>query len=164
MGLSRRNHNMSHRLKQSESSRESLTDSNAKLSTKLLATEKEITTAVATIEHLKLQLNASRTSWANTCVEASASVPTLIQLKEKNVFTAPVREMVHNLQANGVPLEKVPLVIADVSQGLGIDVKDSIDKHSVSYIAQEGGIAADMQIAYEISKTSSKYLSFIYTL
>ena len=49
-----------------------------------------------------------------------------------------------------VPLAQVNTVIHAVAQGLGVTVKDSIDKHSAAHITLEGQVTADLQLVTEI--------------
>jgi len=79
-----------------------------------------------------------------------AGMPKAHNLKSKGVFKDTSREMVRDLVVSGVPLRNVDSVIQTVSHGVGVDLRDSIDKHSVSRIIHEGGLAAEMQLVQEI--------------
>lgn len=79
-----------------------------------------------------------------------ADMPKAHNLKSKGVFKDTSREMVRDLVVCGVPLRNIDSVIQTVSHGVGVDLRDSIDKHSVSRIVREGGLAAEMQLVQEI--------------
>jgi len=87
-----------------------------------------------------------------------------VQLKEKGIIAEASREMVRNLTSHcNVPVARINSVIQTVSQGLGIAVTDSIDKHSVSRITLEGQVASEIQLVSEIHEAGSKtsYLCII---
>ena len=55
----------------------------------------------------------------------------------------------------GVLVDKVDKTLKTVSESLGVKVNGSISARSVSCIVQEGGIAAQMQIAHTMQTTKS---------
>ncbi|KIM88216.1 hypothetical protein PILCRDRAFT_3255 [Piloderma croceum F 1598] len=81
-------------------------------------------------------------------------------LKEKGVFKEAVREMTWDLMSIcHVPVAHIDSVIHTVAKGFGIDVKDSMDKHSASCITLEGQVTLDMQLVHEIHNTGGLTIS-----
>lgn len=78
-------------------------------------------------------------------------------LKEKGVFKEAVWEMTRDLTSICcVPVAHIDSVIHTVAKGFGINVKDSMDKHSTSHITLEGQVTVDMQLVHEIHNTGGK--------
>ncbi|KZP10314.1 hypothetical protein FIBSPDRAFT_913879 [Athelia psychrophila] len=80
-------------------------------------------------------------------------------MKEKGIITDKAREMVRELAGCNVPIARVNDVVHAVSKGLGVNVADSIDKHSVSRIILEGKAASEIQLVHEIHESGNITLS-----
>ncbi|KDQ13604.1 hypothetical protein BOTBODRAFT_111111, partial [Botryobasidium botryosum FD-172 SS1] len=112
-------------------------------------------------EGLKRRNNALRMSKAcasqkqQNAVAAGASV----SLKEKGIITDDTREGVRGLLSLRIPVESVNSTIHTVARMLGSNVSDSIDRRSVSRIALEGLVAADMQSVWEVHNAEAVTLS-----
>ncbi|KDQ15795.1 hypothetical protein BOTBODRAFT_107897, partial [Botryobasidium botryosum FD-172 SS1] len=111
---------------------------------------------------LKRRNNALRMSKVRTpqkqqnAVAAGASV----LLKEGGIITEETREGIRDLLVLKVPAENVNAVIHTVAHKiLGANVSDSIDRRSVSRIALEGLLAAEMQSVYEVHAARATTLS-----
>jgi hypothetical protein len=90
---------------------------------------------------------------ANRAINYKKAVADILKahnLKSKGVFKDTSWEMVQDLVVCGVPLQNINSVIQTISHGVGVDLWDSIDKHSVSHIVHKGGLAAEMQLVQEI--------------
>ncbi|KDQ15074.1 hypothetical protein BOTBODRAFT_109214, partial [Botryobasidium botryosum FD-172 SS1] len=71
-------------------------------------------------------------------------------LKSKGVIKPEMRDMVRNLVGGGVSMNTVNGSLQTMAKGFGLDLKDSIDRRSVSRINREGGAAAKIQIVHEL--------------
>ncbi|KDQ12824.1 hypothetical protein BOTBODRAFT_176235 [Botryobasidium botryosum FD-172 SS1] len=82
-----------------------------------------------------------------------------VLLKEKGIITDDTREGVRDLLLLKIPVESVNSTIHTVARMLGSNVPDSIDRRSVSRIALEGLVAADMQSVWEVHNAEAVTLS-----
>ncbi|KDQ06229.1 hypothetical protein BOTBODRAFT_121805 [Botryobasidium botryosum FD-172 SS1] len=76
-------------------------------------------------------------------------------LKSKGVIDIKSRDMVRKLVGGGVPMAHVDETIKTVCEGFGVEMEESIDRRSVSRITREGGVAAKIQIMYELDKSKA---------
>lgn len=78
-------------------------------------------------------------------------------MKEKGgIISEASREMLRELGQCSVPVRRINDVIQAVSRGIGVEVKDKVDSHSYTRIIREGGVAAEMQVPYEINLAKSE--------
>ncbi|KDQ08130.1 hypothetical protein BOTBODRAFT_180157 [Botryobasidium botryosum FD-172 SS1] len=82
-----------------------------------------------------------------------------VSLKEKGIITNDMREGVCDLLSLKIPVESVNSTIHTVARMLGSNVPDLIDRCSVSRIALEGLVAANMQSVWEVHNAEAVTLS-----
>ncbi|KDQ05506.1 hypothetical protein BOTBODRAFT_93103, partial [Botryobasidium botryosum FD-172 SS1] len=109
----------------------------------------------------KRRNNALRMSKARAPQKQQNAVAegTRVSLKEKGIITDDTREGVRDLLSLKIPVESVNSTIHTVARMLGSNVPDSIDRRSVSRIALEGLVAADMQSVWEVHNAEAVTLS-----
>lgn len=73
-------------------------------------------------------------------------------LREHGTFSEACRDLVREMVSCGVPVDRVNDVIHTVCGAFDIDVPDSISARSVGRIVTEGGVAAQMQLGYEMGQ------------
>ncbi|KDQ21272.1 hypothetical protein BOTBODRAFT_168571 [Botryobasidium botryosum FD-172 SS1] len=114
--------------------------------------EKKLGKELERSDGLKRRNNALRMSKARAPQKQQNAVAegTRVSLKEKGIITDDTREGVRDLLSLKIPVESVNSTIHTVARMLGSNVPDSIDRRSVSRIALEGLVAADMQSVWEV--------------
>ena len=78
----------------------------------------------------------------------------IVHLQEGGVYTPQARALFRDLSTVGVAAGRVNSVIQMVAGTLGTSVPDHPSSRTVRRTIQEGGIAADMQIGYELGQIS----------
>ncbi|KAF8066031.1 hypothetical protein FPV67DRAFT_1417864 [Lyophyllum atratum] len=80
-------------------------------------------------------------------------------IKEKGSITEETRSLVRDLVAIGVPAMHIEPTVRRVATALSVHLEGDISDRSVGRICLEGGVAAQIQIADEISNASSVTIS-----
>ncbi|KAJ7588345.1 hypothetical protein C8J56DRAFT_1050416 [Mycena floridula] len=90
---------------------------------------------------------------ANTMakVKSKQQTPTVAHLKTKGAFTEKFRSLARTLVRNGCSANKVGPMMQAVGKALGISVSVAMSSWTVRRTILEGGIAAKLQLAYEVS-------------
>ena len=87
-----------------------------------------------------------------------ASKPPLVKkLLHKGVYTAQAREIARLLVKSGCAERKIGKVIKSVGRILGVDVKGNMSQRTVQRVILEGGIVADVQLGFEMSKIDCEF-------
>ena len=162
--LKNRQHNLQRKLNRSTSSHRKIREEHVKIKQALTAVEEKLTGALESNTHLRKDKDAlrKRLDRSNGSHEADILKSKTHRLKEKGgIISESSREMLRELGQCSVPVGRVNDVIQAVSRGLGVEVKDSVDKHSVARIIREGGVAAEMQAPYEIHLAQSMSWVFL---
>ncbi|KDQ09796.1 hypothetical protein BOTBODRAFT_178707 [Botryobasidium botryosum FD-172 SS1] len=81
------------------------------------------------------------------------------RLKTKGVVNPRSRDMIRRLLGSGTSMARVNETVDIVLDGMGQKKMDSIDRRSVSRINREGGVAAKIQIVYELNKAKACSIS-----
>ncbi|KAJ2914003.1 hypothetical protein MD484_g6411, partial [Candolleomyces efflorescens] len=76
------------------------------------------------------------------------------RLMRKGVYTRQARSLARYLAATGMAEEKIGKALNEVSAMLGVKLDHTMSKRTVQRCILEGGIAADLQLAYEMAKVS----------
>lgn len=80
----------------------------------------------------------------------------MFRLKRRGAYTPMARSLAHTLVQSGCSQKKVGHTIRTIAAALGVSVKECMSAHTVWRAVLEGGIAADIQLGYEISQAQSK--------
>lgn len=91
--------------------------------------------------------------------EVMRNRPSVFKLMVKGAYSRQARTLARYLVRNGMAESKVGAAIQKVGEILGIEVKGNMSKRSVHRAILEGGIAADIQLVFEIASASSEYYS-----
>ncbi|KDQ18614.1 hypothetical protein BOTBODRAFT_103772 [Botryobasidium botryosum FD-172 SS1] len=81
------------------------------------------------------------------------------RLKTKGAFDPRSRDMIRKLLGSGTSMARVNETVDIVLDGVGQKKMDTIDRRSVSRINREGGVAAKIQIVYELNKAEACSIS-----
>ncbi|KAH9894908.1 hypothetical protein C8Q73DRAFT_645769 [Cubamyces lactineus] len=82
-----------------------------------------------------------------------------INLKEKGVYTAHARQLARLLVRAGCAPDKIGAVVQRFGRVFGIPIKGKMSGRTVRRAVAEAGKASDIQLGYELSKTSSYTIS-----
>ena len=80
------------------------------------------------------------------------------QLVKKGVYTQQARALARYLVSTGTAEKKVGAAIKTVGMAFGVKIKRTMSARTVKRAGLEGGVAADIQLVYEILKSDSKCL------
>jgi hypothetical protein len=79
-----------------------------------------------------------------------------VHLKEKGgVVSFPIRSVVRQLSALGIPESNTNRVIHVVGDGLGVKIEGNISARTVGWIVDAGGLAAQVQIVDELQSAEN---------
>ena len=78
------------------------------------------------------------------------------QLVKKGVYTQQARALARYLVSTGTAEKKIGAAIKTVGMAFGVNIKRTMSARTVKRTVLEGGVAADIQLAYEIEKSDSK--------
>lgn len=84
--------------------------------------------------------------------------PRTAKLTKLGVYTPEARALARFVAKSGCAREKVGPLIRDIANFFGITVKNAMSRRSVGRAILEGGIAAEVQLGYELTNTESAYL------
>lgn len=82
-------------------------------------------------------------------------------MMHKGRYTPAARSLARLLVSTGTAEAKVGNALVEIGDALGIKVNRRMNKRSVQRFILEKGVAADIQLVYEILKSASTY-SYIY--
>lgn len=88
--------------------------------------------------------------------EKAKTHPALFNLTYKGVYTAEARSLARMMVATGTAEAKVGTALQEVARILGIKIKRKMSKRTVQRTIFESGVAADIQLAYEMARAESK--------
>jgi chromosome segregation ATPase len=90
--------------------------------------------------------------------EAKLERPPLVKkLLQKGVYTSQAHEIARLLAKSGCAEQKIGGVITSVGKFLGVDMKGNMSQHTVQRAVLEGGIAADVQLGFEMSRVDCEF-------
>jgi len=102
--------------------------------------------------------------------EKMKKLPVRFRMMGKGVYTAQARALARLMVATGTAEEKVGVVLKEIGRNLGVEVGREMSKRTVGRAVLEGGIAGDIQLAYEMvqhpelsyssDSTSHKHIEF----
>jgi hypothetical protein len=83
----------------------------------------------------------------------------VVKIRERGVYNKRIRQLARYMASTGMAEAKVGEALKEVGKVFGITVKECMSKRTVQRCILEAGVAADIQLAYEIGKASSMSLS-----
>lgn len=78
--------------------------------------------------------------------------PTIWHLTQKGMFSVQARKLVRAMADSGCARGKVGPLIVRIGDIFGIKIKKGMSRRTVSRVILEGGVAAKVQLSYEMSK------------
>ena len=81
-----------------------------------------------------------------------------VAIPNKGVYTAQARAMARYMVSAGAAEAKVGIAVKKIGRVLGVEVDQIMDKRTVARAVKELGVAADIQVAYEMTQTDSEHL------
>ena len=96
-------------------------------------------------------------------VKKAKKHPVTFCMMRKGRYTPAAHSLARLLVSTGTAEAKVGSALVEIGNALGITVDKRIDKRSVQWFILEKGVAADIQLVYEMLKSSSKF-SLIYII
>ena len=129
---------------------------------------------VARLEEIKKGLNRSRTILQKRChllqaakaalkrrmTEKQKQRPYTFKMMKKRCYTPQVRSLARVMVAAGAAEAKVGAALVEIGRTLGVDMEKQMSRRAVGRCVLELGVAADLQLVYEILKSGSEFLSF----
>jgi hypothetical protein len=91
-------------------------------------------------------------------VHKASLCPNVIKLTKHGVFTPEARALARIMVRSGCSQAKVGGVIQSMGKLLGITIKTPMSRQTVGRAILEGGVAAKIQLGYEMSRTKSETL------
>jgi hypothetical protein len=82
--------------------------------------------------------------------------PATFCMQKKGRYTPQARALARLMVTAGAAESKVGRALQDIGAALGVEVTKAVSKRSVQRFILERGVAADIQLVYEILKSSSK--------
>ena len=77
-------------------------------------------------------------------------------MMHKGRYTPAARSLAHLMVSAGAAEARVGDALVEIGNTFGVKINRSINKRSVQRFTPERGVAADLQLVYEILKTKSK--------
>lgn len=81
-----------------------------------------------------------------------------MKLTRAGFYTPEARVLMRVIAQSGCAREKVGKIMIQVAKFFGITIKNAVSRRTVSRAILEGGIAAKVQLGYEIAHANSKLL------
>lgn len=101
---------------------------------------------------------ASQVSRIADRIDTARARDKTVSLKEDGIFSLRTRDMTRGLIGQGVPVSGITNVISVVAESLGVKIKGSVSSRSAGRMTLEGGVAAKMQLAYDVNHSTSVYI------
>ncbi|THV05639.1 hypothetical protein K435DRAFT_647075 [Dendrothele bispora CBS 962.96] len=103
-------------------------------------------------------------SLTRSIVKSKSRIPNLLRLKQKGpgrggIYSKDARKLAREMVAAGCSRQKVGTLIKNVGATFGIEIKSTMSRCTVSRAVLEGGVAAKMQIGYEMLQTNACTIS-----
>ncbi|KDQ16577.1 hypothetical protein BOTBODRAFT_173079 [Botryobasidium botryosum FD-172 SS1] len=135
-----------------------------KLGRSLSDSEKHVEKLRARKDAMKKKISALRMGNARSLVQQQKAVAKAGRhcLKSKGVINPRSRDMIRRLLGIGTAMTRVDETVDIVLEGVGQQKVDSVDRRSVSRINREGGVAANVQMGYELSQSQSELIYCLY--
>ncbi|KAF8057049.1 hypothetical protein FPV67DRAFT_1677808 [Lyophyllum atratum] len=112
-----------------------------------------------TLHTVRVQKSRTVIQKENTVRKAlvrAKSAPKEVYLKEKGVLKEDFRVALRELASCNVPVKKISGVLEKALEAGGMVLKDSVSARTVSRVVKEGGVASDIQLAYEIKESKDQ--------
>ena len=122
----------------------------------LVETQRDLTSRRVILWKRCRRLEAAKRSLKKWMQERAKLRPTTFRIMHKGRYTPAARSLACLMVSNGTTETKVGNALIDIGNALGISVDKRMNKCSVQRCMLEQGVAADIQLVYEILKSGSK--------
>jgi hypothetical protein len=123
--------------------------------TKLLDECKQLRREQAKFKRKALRINTLKSSMREQARRSSLRGP-VFKLMHKGVYTRQARQLARYLSSVGTAEAKVGEAIVSVGKMIGVEVDRVMDKRTVKRAMLESGVAAEIQLGYEMVKSERK--------
>lgn len=93
-------------------------------------------------------------------IQKTRLCPRIVKLTRRGAYTPEARALARIVVKAGCSQAQVGGLIKNVGKLLGITVRNPMSRRTVSRAILEGGIAAKIQLGYEMSRTESQFIYF----
>lgn len=80
------------------------------------------------------------------------------RMTRRGIYTQQTRGLARLMVSSGMAEAKVGAALQEIGRSLGISIKHKMSKRTVQRAILEAGVAADLQLAYEMAKTDSMWI------
>ena len=77
------------------------------------------------------------------------------RMTQRGIYTRQTRALARLMVSSGMAEAKVGAALQEIGKSFGINIKHKMSKHTVQRAILEAGVAADLQLAYEMAQTDS---------
>ena len=102
------------------------------------------------------RLTAAKSALKKRMAEMRKARPATFQMMRKGRYTPEARRLARLLVSSGAAERKVGEAMQDIGSVLGVEIKKRVSARSIQRFVLEKGVAADLQVIYEIIKSASK--------
>jgi len=102
------------------------------------------------------RLTVAKSTLQKRIMEKRKTQPATFKIMQRGQYTLQARSLARLLVSSGTAERKVGQALKEIGGILGIEVTKSISARSVQHFVLEEGVAADIQLVYEIIKSASK--------
>lgn len=78
-----------------------------------------------------------------------------IRMTQRGIYTRQTRALARLMVSSGMAEAKVGAALQEIGRSFGIRIKHKMSKRTVHRAILEAGVAADLQLAYEMAQTDS---------
>ena len=103
------------------------------------------------------QLQAAKHSFKRRAKEKLKLQPVTFKMMKKQRYTPLVRALACALVSAGAAEAKIGAALQEIGKALGVDINKRISSRSIGRFMLERGVAADIQLVYEILQSQSEY-------
>ncbi|KAJ7877146.1 hypothetical protein B0H13DRAFT_1631869 [Mycena leptocephala] len=127
--------------------------------------QKKSAESKATIDAQRKQIKAQKQRLRRSirglsrAVERAKKKWSFCRLTQKGIYTAQARRLARVMADSGCARSKVGPLMVRIGEIFGIRIDRAMDRRTVGRAIEEGGVAARMQVIYELSKSSGVTIS-----
>jgi len=102
------------------------------------------------------RLTAAKSALKKRMAEMRKACPATFWMMRKGRYTPEARRLARLLVSSGAAERKVGEAMQEIGSVLGVEIKEWVSTRSIQHFVLEKGVAADLQVIYEIIKSASK--------
>ncbi|EAU83795.2 hypothetical protein CC1G_07530 [Coprinopsis cinerea okayama7 len=113
---------------------------------------KELVHGQTVVRKRMARLAAAKRNYQRKLTELVKSKPSVFNMVKRGVYTKQARSLARYLASTGTAEAKVGKTIKRIAEAMGLQVDRVMSKHTVQRSILEAGVAADIQMAFEMAK------------